>query len=111
MSLFGRALDIRVPAAQEQATGRANASANQTEVGGGTMRPYLLASYKTAFDEDIDVRGDAAQSLEQATDYGRAELGFDYVEGAMSYGAAGYGEFSADETTFGLRLGASIKLQ
>jgi hypothetical protein len=82
-----------------------------TEVGGGTLRPYLLAAYKTAFDEDIDVRGDAAQSLEQATDYGRAELGFDYVEGAMSYGAAGYGEFSADETTFGLRLGASVKLQ
>jgi hypothetical protein len=81
------------------------------EVGGGTLRPYLLAAYKTAFDEDIDVRGDVAQSLEQATDYGRAELGFDYVQGAMSYGAAGYGEFSADETTFGLRLGASIKLQ
>jgi hypothetical protein len=35
MGLLGRALDISVPAAQEQAAGRADASANQAEIGRG----------------------------------------------------------------------------
>lgn len=79
--------------------------------GGGVMRPYFLASYKNVFDEDIDVKGDVNTSFEQANNYGKVELGFDYVQGALTYGAAGYTEFSADENTFGGRLGVSIKLQ
>lgn len=78
---------------------------------GGTMRPYLLASYKNVFDEKIDIKGDATASFEQANDYGKVELGFDYVQGMVTYGAAGYTEFSSDESTVGGRLGVSIKLQ
>lgn len=81
------------------------------EVEGGVMRPYILGSYKNVFDEDIKVKGDLFASFEQATDFGKVELGFDYVAGMMTYGAAVYTEFSADESTVGARLGASIKLQ
>lgn len=77
---------------------------------GGVLRPYLLGSYKHVFDEDIRTSGALAGSYEQARDFGRAEAGFDYVQGAMTYGAAGYGEFSADEETYGLKIGASVKL-
>jgi hypothetical protein len=35
MGLFGGSLDVRVPAAQEQATRRAYARANETEIGRG----------------------------------------------------------------------------
>jgi hypothetical protein len=79
--------------------------------GGGVMRPYFLAAYKNVFDEDIDVKGDVTASFEQANDYGKVELGFDYAEGALTYGAAAYTEFSADEHTVGGRLGVSLKLQ
>ncbi|WP_295555244.1 autotransporter domain-containing protein [uncultured Hyphomicrobium sp.] len=79
--------------------------------GGGVMRPYVLASYKNVFDEDIKVKGDVTAEFEQANDYGKVELGFDYVQGILTYGAAGYTEFSADENTFGARLGVSVKLQ
>jgi|SRR5690606_5960596 hypothetical protein len=79
--------------------------------GGGVMRPYILASYKNVFDEDIEVKGDFAADFEQANNYGKVELGFDYVQGILTYGAATYTEFSADENTFGARLGVSVKLQ
>lgn len=79
--------------------------------GGGVMRPYILASYKNVFDEEIDVRGDFTADFEQANNYGKAELGFDYVQGILTYGAAVYTEFSADENTVGGRLGVSVKLQ
>ncbi|HML41377.1 MAG: hypothetical protein JNN24_17085 [Hyphomicrobium zavarzinii] len=78
---------------------------------GGTMRPYILASYKNVFDEDIKVKGDFVAEFEQANDFGKVEVGFDYVQGILTYGAAGYTEFSSDESTFGGRLGVSIKLQ
>jgi len=81
------------------------------EVGGGVMRPYVLASYKNVFDEDIDVKGDLTASFDQADDYGKVELGFDYVAGILTYGAAAYTEFSADENTVGARLGVSVKFQ
>lgn len=81
------------------------------DVGGGVMRPYLLASYRNVFNEDIDVKGDFEASFEQANDFGKFEFGFDYVQGILTYGAAGYTEFSADENTFGARLGVSVKLQ
>lgn len=80
------------------------------DLDGGVIRPYLLGSYKHVFDEDITTSGALPASFEQAEDYGRAEVGFDYVQGAMTYGAAGYTEFSADQETYGLRLGASVKL-
>lgn len=79
--------------------------------GGGVMRPYFLASYKNVFDEEIEVKGDVTADFEQANDYGKVELGFDYAEGALTYGAAAYTEFSADENTIGGRLGVSLKLQ
>ncbi|MGE0025183.1 MAG: autotransporter domain-containing protein [Hyphomicrobium sp.] len=79
--------------------------------GGGVMRPYFLASYKNVFDEEIEVKGDFIASFEQANDFGKVELGFDYVKGILTYGAAGYTEFSEDENTFGGRLGVSVKLQ
>lgn len=81
------------------------------EVEGGVMRPYILGAYKNVFDEDIKIKGDFTGSFEQANDYGKVEVGFDYVQGAVTYGAAAYTEFSADETTIGARLGASFKLQ
>lgn len=82
------------------------------EVGGGTMRPYFLASYKNVFDEEIEVKGNLVQAdFEQADDYGRLELGFDFVQGALTFGAATYTEFSEDEETIGGRLGVSLKLQ
>jgi hypothetical protein len=81
------------------------------EVDGGVLRPYLLAAYKNVFDEEIKVRGDLAASFDQADDYGKVELGFDYVAGFVTYGAAAYTEFSADEETVGGRLGISVKLQ
>jgi hypothetical protein len=81
------------------------------EYNGGTMRPYILASYKNVFDEDIKVRGDFAADFKQADDFGKVELGFDYVQGIWTYGAAGYTEFSSDESTIGARLGVSVKLQ
>jgi hypothetical protein len=81
------------------------------EMNGGTMRPYFLASYKNVFDEDIDIKGTATASFAQATDFGKVELGFDYVQGMVTYGAAGYTEFSSDESTIGARLGVSVKLQ
>jgi len=81
------------------------------EYNGGTMRPYLLAAYKNVFDEDIRIKGDAPAKFEQADDFGKVELGFDYVQGMVTYGAAGYTEFSSDETTIGARLGVSVKLQ
>jgi hypothetical protein len=81
------------------------------DVGGGVMRPYVLASYKNVFDEDIEVEGDFEASFEQANDFGKVELGFDYVQGSVTYGAAAYTEFSADENTLGARLGVSVKLQ
>lgn len=81
------------------------------EVGGGTMRPYLLASYKNVFDEEIEIKGDVTADFEQANDYGKVELGFDYAQGILTYGAAAYTEFSADESTIGGRLGVSVKLQ
>jgi hypothetical protein len=81
------------------------------EVGGGTMRPYILASYKNVFDEDIEIKGDLIGEFEQADDFGKVELGFDYVQGILTYGLAGYTEFSADESTIGGRLGVSVKLQ
>lgn len=79
--------------------------------GGGVMRPYILGSYKNVFDEDIEIKGDFVGSFDQANNYGKVELGFDYVAGMMTYGAAVYTELSADESTIGARLGASIKLQ
>lgn len=78
---------------------------------GGTLRPYILASYKNVFDEDIEVKGDFVAEFDQADDFGKFELGFDYAQGILTYGAAGYTEFSSDETTFGARLGVSVKLQ
>lgn len=78
---------------------------------GGTMRPYILASYRNVFDEDIEIKGDFVADFEQANDYGKVELGFDYVKGMLTYGAAAYTEFSADESTIGARLGVSVKLQ
>lgn len=81
------------------------------DVNGGVIRPYVLAAYRNVFDEDIDVRGDFSASFFQADDYGKVELGFDYVEGAVTYGAAAYTEFSSDEETIGARLGVSVKLQ
>lgn len=81
------------------------------EMDGGVMRPYVLASYKNVFDEDIEIKGDFTGSFEQADDYGKVEFGFDYVAGMMTYGAGFYTEFSSDQNTFGGRLGASIKLQ
>lgn len=78
---------------------------------GGTMRPYILASYKNVFDEDIEIKGDFVAEFEQADDFGKFELGFDYAKGMLTYGVAGYTEFSADETTIGARLGVSVKLQ
>lgn len=79
--------------------------------GGGVMRPYILASYKNVFDEDIEIKGDVVAEFEQANDFGKVELGFDWVQGVLTYGAAAYTEFSADESTFGGRLGVSVKLQ
>lgn len=81
------------------------------EVEGGVMRPYILAAYKNVFDEDIDIKGDLTASFDQADNYGKVELGFDYVAGMVTYGAAAYTEFSADENTVGARLGVSVKLQ
>jgi hypothetical protein len=81
------------------------------EHNGGTMRPYFLASYKNVFDEDIEVKGDFTASFEQADDFGKLEIGFDYVSGRVTYGVAGYTEFSEDEHTVGARLGASFKFQ
>jgi hypothetical protein len=78
--------------------------------GGGVMRPYILAAYKHVFDEEIDVKGAGGPvSYEQAEDYGKVELGADLVQGAMTFGGAAYTEFSADENTFGGRLGVSVK--
>lgn len=84
--------------------------------GGGVMRPYVLASYKRVFDEDIELNlQSAAASLtlqyEQAQDFGKGEIGFDVVDGQFTYGAAVYTEFSSDEETIGGRLGISVKLQ
>ncbi|MCC7251898.1 autotransporter domain-containing protein [Hyphomicrobium sp.] len=79
--------------------------------GGGVLRPYVLASYKNVFDEEIEVKGDFVAEFEQADDFGKVELGFDYVKGALTYGAAAYTEFSEDEKTIGARLGVSVKLQ
>ena len=79
--------------------------------GGGVMRPYFLASYKNVFDEEIEIKGDAVGQFEQATDFGKVEIGFDYVQGMLTYGAAAYTEFSSDENTIGARLGVSVKLQ
>lgn len=81
------------------------------ETGGGTLRPYIQAAYKNVFDEDIKLKGDFTAAFDQADDYGKVELGFDYVVGQFTYGAAGYTEFSSDESTFGARLGVSVKLQ
>jgi hypothetical protein len=81
------------------------------ELEGGVARPYLALSYKNVFDEDIDVKGDFTASFEQADDFGKVEFGLDYVTGPMTYGAAAYTEFSEDESTIGLRLGASYKFQ
>jgi hypothetical protein len=78
---------------------------------GGVARPYLLLSYKNVFDEEIKIKGDALASFEQADDFGKIEIGLDYVAGPITYGAAGYTEFSEDENTIGLRLGASYKFQ
>lgn len=79
--------------------------------GGGVIRPYVAATYKNVFDEDIELRGALTASLEQADDYGKVELGYDYVQGLMTLGAAAYTEFSADEHTFGARIAMSVKLQ
>lgn len=79
--------------------------------GDGTLRPYILASYRNVFDEDIEIKGDVLAEFEQANDFGKVELGFDYAQGALTYGAAAYTEFSADESTVGARLGVSVKLQ
>lgn len=81
------------------------------ETGGGTMRPYVLASYKNVFGETIRTVGALDASFSQADDYGKVEFGFDYGAGRVTYGGAAYTEFSADETTFGARLGLSVKLQ
>jgi len=81
------------------------------EYNGGTMRPYILATYKNVFDENIEIKGDFVADFEQANDFGKVELGFDYVKGMFTYGVAGYTEFSADESTIGARLGVSVKLQ
>ncbi|HRN84453.1 MAG TPA: autotransporter outer membrane beta-barrel domain-containing protein [Hyphomicrobium sp.] len=79
--------------------------------GGGVLRPYILGSYKRVVDEDIEIKGDFVAEYEQAKDYGRVELGMDYVQGNLTYGASTYTEFSADESTIGARLGVSVKLQ
>lgn len=81
------------------------------QLDGGVARPYLLLSYKNVFDEDIEVKGDTFAAFEQADDFGKIEVGLDYVTGPMTYGAAAYTEFSEDESTIGLRLGASYKFQ
>jgi hypothetical protein len=84
------------------------------DVGDGAVaRPYLLGSYKHVFDEDIEIRGSDGNlvSFEQGQDYGRAEVGFDVVQGIYTFGAAFYDEFSEDQNTVGGRLGLSVKLQ
>ena len=81
------------------------------EVDGGVLRPYILGGYKRVVDEDIEIKGDFTADFEQAHDYGRVELGMDYVQGNLTYGASTYTEFSADENTIGARLGVSVKLQ
>lgn len=79
--------------------------------GGGVLRPYILASYKNVFDQEIEIKGDFVAEFDQADDFGKVELGVDYAKGILTYGLAGYTEFSADENTFGARLGVSVKLQ
>ncbi len=81
------------------------------EMGGGVARPYLAATYKNVFDEDIKVRGDFVANFDQDDNYGILEAGYDYVQGAWTYGAAVYTEFSGDQDTVGGRLGVSVKLQ
>jgi len=106
------ATDLRIKGAAEAWNASITGTLFTTfDYNGGTARPYVLASYKNVFDEDIDVKGDATASFEQANDYGKVELGFDYVQGLITYGAAGYTEFSSDESTIGARLGVSVKLQ
>jgi hypothetical protein len=81
------------------------------EMGGGVARPYLAASYKNVFDEDIKVRGDFTADFDQDDNYGLLEAGYDFVQGPWTYGAAVYTEFSGDQDTVGGRLGVSVKLQ
>ncbi|MGQ0673008.1 MAG: hypothetical protein ACT4N2_09045 [Hyphomicrobium sp.] len=79
---------------------------------GSVMRPYVLATYRHIFDEEIELTGLAETvHFSQADDYGRVEFGADVVQGAFTFGGAVYTESSADEDTIGLRLGASVKFQ
>ena len=47
---------------------------------------------------------------DQAHTYGGVDLGATYTLGKMTLGAAAYYDMSADDRTFGGRLGASWKL-
>ena len=98
-------------------TGSATLFSNITMANSALLRPYVQTyvrqevgySSKLHF---IEAGGTPAglTHYEQVHTYGGVDVGLTYALGNMTLGAAAYFDGSADETTFGGRLGASWKL-
>jgi hypothetical protein len=98
-------------------TGSATLFSNITMANSALLRPYVQTyvrqevgySSKLHF---IEAGGAPAGLVhyEQAHTYGGVDVGATYTQGKMTLGAAAYVDGSADELTFGGRLGASWKL-
>lgn len=97
-------------------TGSATLFANVPLQNASVLRPYVQAYVR----QELDYRNKLHFHLnngevgnvyyDQAHTYGGADLGLTYAIGKMTLGAALYYEASADDRTFGGRVGASWKL-
>lgn len=83
---------------------------------GGITRPFVQLSYRHQFEYDLQsvtaITGAAnllITDYDQSPDYGRIDIGFDHVSGPYTFGAALYGEASADESVIGARVGMSYR--
>ena len=102
-------------------TGSATLFWNITQSNAALLRPYIQGyvrqeigyNNKLHFTIAFPDPGDPKSGLvhwDQAHTYGGVDLGATYTLGKMTLGAAAYYDMSADDRTFGGRLGASWKL-
>lgn len=98
-------------------TGSATLFSNITMANSALLRPYVQTyvrqelGYRSKL-HFIEAGGTPAglAHFEQTHTYGGVDVGMTYTLGKMTLGAAAYVDGSADELTFGGRLGASWKL-